>query len=51
MASELIMLVKQGFDLIPYFFWSLESIKMEQQLPRDVDAHVAKSFINPIQML
>ena len=51
MASHLILFSKPGFELIPYFLWSIESINMEQQLPGDVDAHVAKIFIKPIHML
>ena len=51
MSYELIFLSKQGFELIPYLFWILECMKMEQQIPGDVDAHVSKSFIKLIQML
>ena len=42
---------KKRFKFVPYFLPSFESLKVEQQLPGDVDAHEVEGFIKPIHKL
>ena len=51
MSPKLILLAKQEFELLPRFFGSLQSLKMKEEIPRDVSKKEAKGFIQSVQEL
>ena len=47
--SQVILLSMQGLQFVPNLFWSLQSRKMEKEIPGNREAQESKCFIRLVQ--